>query len=353
MRALLITLLLAVTPFGAPESERAPRREIDNVVTFARLYGVVRYFYPSDAAASLEWDRFAVHGVKVVRAARDRKELETSIEALFSPLGPGIEIGATLPAPANVGKGDRSLIAWRYLGPGVAAPTGFSPYKGKRTNRSAAIATGILDGFVTVMQTTSALPLRGKTVRLRGQVRSTPRDASGSAALWLRVDRPSGARGFFDNMRDRPIRVPEWREYEIEGPVAEDATHVAFGVMASGAITADFDAIDLAVRRGDALWTSVSIEDSGFEPRANALGGWNRAGTSTNAEISRPVGQAPEGRQFLRFSPPTAPVASAELFDSPPMKGAHVTIDLGSGLRARVRLALSALQAAASANSPW
>jgi hypothetical protein len=93
----------------------------------------------------------------------------------------------------------------------------------------------------------------------------------------------------------------------------------------------------------------VSIEDSGFEPRANALGGWNRAGTSTNAEISRPVGQAPEGRQFLRFSPPTAPVASAELFDSPPMKGAHVTIDLGSGLRARVRLALSALQAAASA----
>jgi hypothetical protein len=31
------------------------------------------------------------------------------------------------------------------------------------------------------------------------------------------------------------------------------------------------------------------------------------------------------------------------------MKGAHVTIDLGSGLRARVRLALSALQAAASA----
>ena len=52
---------------------------------------------------------------------------------------------------------------------------------------------------------------------------------TGSSALWLRVDRPGGATGFFDNMSDRPVRVSEWREYEIEGPVADDATNVAFG----------------------------------------------------------------------------------------------------------------------------
>ena len=122
-----ITLLLAATAFGAPASGRAPRQEIDNVAMFARLYGVVRYFYPSDAAASLDWDRFAVHGVKHARAALDARGLETTLEALFSPLGPGIEIGATLPPRLDVGSADSSLIAWRYLGPGMAASGGFSP----------------------------------------------------------------------------------------------------------------------------------------------------------------------------------------------------------------------------------
>ena len=347
MRPLLITLLLVATALGAPASGRAPRQEIDNVATFARLYGVVRYFYPTDAAASLDWDRFAVYGVKHTRAALDAKGLETTLEALFSPLGPGIEIGATLPPRLDVGSADTSLVAWRYLGAGMAASSGFSPYRGKRTHRSL-VMTASIDGFVSVMQTIPALLLRGKTVRLRGKVRATPREVTSSSALWLRVDRPGGATGFFDNMSDRPVRVSEWREYRIEGPVSDDATNVAFGAMASGAITADFDAIDLAMRDADGAWTSVPIEDPGFEAAANnRSGGWNRVGTS-NAEITRATDQAPEGGQFLRISPPRARISDTELFESAPMKGAHVTIDLGSGLRARVPLALSEAEAGAS-----
>ena len=140
MRLLLITLLLAATAFGAPTSGQAPRREIDNVATFARLYGVVRYFYPSDAAASLDWDRFAVHGVKYARAALDTKGLETTLEALFSPLGPGIEIGAKLTPRRDVGSADSSLIAWRYLGAGIATSNELGPYRRKRTHRSLVVS---------------------------------------------------------------------------------------------------------------------------------------------------------------------------------------------------------------------
>jgi hypothetical protein len=349
MRPLLLTLLVAATAFGAPVSGQAPRQEIDSIAAFARLFGVVRYFYPSDAAASLDWDRFAVHGVKHVRAALDAEGLAATLEALFSPLGPGIEIGVKLPPRLDVGDVDSSLIAWRYLGAGMAASSGFSPYKGKRTHRSLIGSTSI-DGFVSLMQTIPALSLRGKTIRLRGQVRATPRDMTGSSALWLRVDRPGGATGFFDNMSDRPVRLPEWREYGIEGMVADDATSVAFGAMASGAITADFDAIDLSVRNLDGAWTSLPIKDHGFEAAANdGASGWNRVGTSRNAEIARAADHAPEGGQYLRFSPARAPISNEELFESAPMNGAHVTIDLSSGLWARVRLALSETEAGASA----
>jgi len=353
MRRLTIGVSAAAVLWVAGVSGQVPP-PTDNVAAFARLYGVVRYFYPSDAAASLDWNRFAVHGVRQVRAAKDALRLETTLRELVRPLGPGIEIGSALPpAPAH-GNADGSLIAWRYRGAAVSPPVGRGPYAAKRTNR--ALVTGPnIDGFVTVMQNVPAENLRGKPVRLRGQVRASSREVTGAAALWLRVDRPNQLMGFFDNMSDRPVRDPTWREYSIEGTVDSDAANVAFGVMASGAVTADFDAIELAVRETDGRWTALPIKDAGFEAAAgNGSGGWMRAGTSGNAEIARPAGDAREGRQFLRFSPASsASRPAAEVFESTaPALGAHVDIDLGSGLKARVPLALSDAEARVGSSSP-
>src|SRR5688500_14528670 len=49
MGRLTFGVLLVGTVFTAPASGGAPQKEIENVAAFARLYGVVRYFYPSDA----------------------------------------------------------------------------------------------------------------------------------------------------------------------------------------------------------------------------------------------------------------------------------------------------------------
>ena len=49
-----------------------PSREIENVAAFARLYGVVRFFYPSDAAATADWNHLAIDGVARVRTSHAR-----------------------------------------------------------------------------------------------------------------------------------------------------------------------------------------------------------------------------------------------------------------------------------------
>jgi hypothetical protein len=342
MRVVTVGAIAAAIVWVGPVSGRA-QQSTDSVAAFARLYGVVRYFYPSDAASSLDWNRFAVHGVKRLRAAQDGRQLETTLQELVRPLGPGIEIGRALPPAPAPGNADGRLIAWRYLGAGMSGSGGRGPYAAKRTNRAVA-KSSIIAGFVTVMQNVPAQDLRGRTIRLRGQVRAWPQDATGTGALWLRVDRPNQQAGFFDNMSNRPIRDSNWREYSIEGTVDDDATNVAFGVMAGGAVTADFDAIELAVREADGRWTVRAIKDAGFEAAAESGSGeWMRAGTSTDAGITRPADQAPEGRQFLRFSPGSgSPKPDGELFESAaPAAGAHVDVDLGSGLKARIPLALS------------
>ena len=351
MRVMTISAIAAAIVWVGPASGRA-QQSTDNVAAFARLYGVVRYFYPSDAASSLDWNRFAVHGVTRVRAAQDGRQLESTLQELVRPLGPGIEIGRALPPAPAPGNPDGGLIAWRYLGAGVSGSGGRGPYAAKRTNRAVA-KSPVIAGFVTVMQNVPAQDLRGRTIRLRGQVRASPQDVTGTGALWLRVDRPNQQAGFFDNMSNRPIRDPNWREYSIEGTVDGDATNVAFGVMAGGAVTADFDAIELAVREADGRWTVLAIKDAGFEAAAASDSGeWMRAGTSPDAGITRPADQAPEGRQFLRFSPGSgSPKPDGELFESAaPAAGAHVDVDLGSGLKARIPLALSDAEARAGSS---
>ena len=339
----MITLLSALPIAAAAvlSAPPAPPREIENVAAFARLYGVVRFFYPSDAAAELDWNRFAVHGVGRVRAARDAAELGATLKDLFACLGPGLEIGKALAPASTVAASSEPLVAWRYTGPGF---TGGGPYQAKRTHRA---AVGGADSFVTLMQNLPGAALRGKAIRLRARARATAADPAGGGALWLRVDRPNKAMGFFDNMGDRPIREPEWRPYAIEGTVADDAENVAFGVMAMGAVTADFDAVELAVKGTTGEWTAVSIQDSGFEEAVTERqqGGWFRAGLSP-ATISRADGHAPEGRQFVRFAPPPAGAVDAELFpENPPTPGAHADVELASGLVARVPLALTESQA--------
>jgi hypothetical protein len=88
------------------------------------------------------------------------------------------------------------------------------------------------NGFGGLGQTIDATPYRGKLVRFSAWIRADE-PSGGNAALWLRVDLPSGM-GFFDNMNDRPIPTGDWKRFEIVGDVAADAKDIALGVMQEG-----------------------------------------------------------------------------------------------------------------------
>jgi uncharacterized damage-inducible protein DinB len=62
----LIAVALSATMVSA-------QQQIDNVAAFARVYGVARWFYPSDAAAALDWNRFAVQSRGHCGRARARR----------------------------------------------------------------------------------------------------------------------------------------------------------------------------------------------------------------------------------------------------------------------------------------
>ena|SRR5712691_586235 len=88
------------------------------------------------------------------------------------------------------------------------------------------------DSYGTLMQTFYARPFRGRRVRLRASVR-TQMEGAARAGLWLRSDRKDRV-GFVDHMRDRPITVDRWQDYEIVGDVSPDAETISLGLWLMG-----------------------------------------------------------------------------------------------------------------------
>jgi C-terminal processing protease CtpA/Prc len=155
--------------------------------------------------------------------------------------------------PARVKKAGYSAVV-------VADP----PEGGSRSALLQAPASGLPRdpaAFGNLMRSFDAAPYRGQRVRFRAQVKvqaesegegggagsgaGADKAAGGPASgrtrppapraqLWLRVDRPGGAVGFFDNMDDRPVTAASWGRYEIVGDVPADAATINLGLMLIG-----------------------------------------------------------------------------------------------------------------------
>jgi hypothetical protein len=347
VQAALVVALLATAAcdhkFASPPRDILAQR-VANLHAFTRLYGVVRWFHPSDAAAAIDWDRFGIEGAHRIVNAPDQAALRGTLTELFAPIAPTVHVGETRqliagdPALHTMETAGSEVVAWQHKGYGDS--TIATGYVSKRLHRPRAMPVpGAL--FAAVSQSIDATPYRGRVLRLRGKLR-TARHARGQ--LWLRVDR-ADARGFFDNMARHPIVSATWAPAEIVGTVSEEATRIAFGAVMTSAGTTWYDDLELSVATTDGSWQQIEIPDGGFEG-LDPLASWP-AGTGRQAQNRSTDGWSitidhefpATGHSSLRIEQATT-LITGELFDSAPHPGEVVDIDLGSGLHARVPIAL-------------
>lgn len=107
----------------------APRalsdRELANVSAFSRALGYVRFFHPSAEAVSVNWDAFAIQGVRAVEGAPTADSLARALRGVFGPIAPSVTFTRTsdpeepaVPRPA----GSTHVIFWQHAG--VGTPSG-------------------------------------------------------------------------------------------------------------------------------------------------------------------------------------------------------------------------------------
>jgi peptidase S41-like protein len=318
---------------------------VANLRAFARLYGVVRWFHPSDAASAIDWDRFAVEGSHRIVDAPDARALRAGLTELFAPIAPTVHIvGTSEEFPNEPALHPRSVtgldvIAWQHRGYGDSTIAA-GGYASKRRHRGRTV-TVPGEPFAALSQSVDAAPYRGARIRLRGKLRTANH---AQARLWLRVDR-GDVREFFDNMGAHPVVSEAWASAEIIGVVDTDATAIVLGALMSGVGTTWYDDLELSAQVNDGTWKAIEIQDGDFEApdllkswrpgigkrtQSQSIDGW-----SVTLDHNRPA----SGTTSLRIEAATK-VVTEELFDDAPEPGETVDIDLGSGLRARVPIAL-------------
>jgi len=107
---------------------------LTNLTAFARLYGYVRFFHPSDQAALTDWEAFAIDGVRAVEGAASLADLQPRLEKLFQPIAPTVQIFPSdrRPAPPAV-QPAAEIIRYRHNGVGLpTSALSYNIYKSER-----------------------------------------------------------------------------------------------------------------------------------------------------------------------------------------------------------------------------
>lgn len=300
----------------------------DAVAAFARLYGVVRWFHPSDEAAGADWDAVAVAGVEAALAARSPEELRRGLDAVFGPLAPTMQLWgqAEAPPPPRVHAGPGPVIAWQHLGWSFG---GDQPiYRSLRLGRAGLAVTD--GGAVTAVNGEPADGLEGRRIRVSARVRvEAPAPAGGF--LWLRIDHgprdEAATRVGWDAPR---LEEPGWHRYEVSAELPQDATWYVFGVRLAGRGTLWADDFRVEVQEPDGSWRRLPVRDGGFEDRERW---WVFDGLGYDADVVEERGDA-----VLRLT--HQDLLREALFPEAPALGEAFERPIGAGLVARVPLAL-------------
>lgn len=344
MKELILPLLMTAVSFLPQENHQ---EQVKNLKAFAESYGYVKYFHPSDQAFETDWNAFALYGASEILKVQNENELLETLKDLYNPIAPTARfylVENKLPFQLEMLNPNKTKVDdityWQHQGVSFGMTQKQSPYKSKRVNIEQEIDEAA--PFGNVMLQLDAEPYQGKEFVFSAAVKMEE-NSSGDGQLWFRVDRNDQQRGFFENMRDRPIKSTHWQEYKIEGTIDENASSLNFGCFLKGKGTLYFDEVKLKVFQ-NGKWEVVALTDSGFEKgeltKKVKAGKWFASGKGYDFKVTKDHAFAGEKSVKIAHEGMTYKEKGDAPFKAHVKAGEVIEEYLGAGISAQIPQAL-------------
>lgn len=122
-RSVSIGLVLTIILFVGCTSNSG---KVGNLSTYAKAYGYVKYFHPSDEASQIDWVKFSAYGADKIEKCKTKEQVVATLNNLFSPIAPSVRFLTSKSKPAydlkiitpDITTGFR-LTYWQHQGVGI------------------------------------------------------------------------------------------------------------------------------------------------------------------------------------------------------------------------------------------
>ena len=317
-------------------------RKIQNLKTFARVYGYVKYFHPSDEASELNWNKFASYGALRVLPCKTDTELIGELRNIFGPIAPSVifsserndSYGFSEIEPTNLD--DYNLTFWQHRGVSLGMKANYrSPYESVRVN--SLIKRDEPKNYGILVNSIDAQEYRNKRIRLKMLARLD--DTTGVSAYMRLASIDSDGSTVLEKS---DIEATAWTPYEIVFNTGESSESVEIGAALKGDTSLLIDGVRLSFWNGD-KWETIPVENFDFEQgelsASSAPKGWSTRGEgySSDVSIEKPFEGQGSARLFRQEPPPEI---GKKLFETEPAFGEYVNKEIGSSVFCKVPIVL-------------
>ncbi|MFO7842445.1 MAG: S41 family peptidase [Bacteroidales bacterium] len=310
-------------------------QKVQNIKTFAKLYGYVRWFHPSDEAQEIDWDKFAILGVQKVENVKSELALKDTLLKLFSPIVQGLKISTgknTTPIDLHSLISDTTankVVAWQHYGVNLGQKS--NVYKSIRTNK---IFNDSYSYFYKNILDVSIL--RGKEIKLTGYFKNKPVGYQGETSLFLvPITKNEQLLNFSSLISQHKVEINsmDWRKFEMTTKIGYDSEYLVFGGTVKDNVSVLADDFSLFVKEGD-RWEVIDSFNMDFEQGLinTNINDWQITENGHKIELSE--NEIHSGRFALRAD------YTGKLFEEYPYFGEVINEPIGNNLHCIIPLAL-------------
>jgi len=318
------------------------QRKVKNLRTFARVYGLVKYFHPSDEASKTDWKKFASYGASKVIDCKTDSELLAELKQLFEPIAPSVTFSSKRTngndlskiKPKNL-KGWQ-LTFWQHQGVSIGMkPYPGYPYASMRVNSPAKIEIGRNHGIM--VKILNAKEYRNTKLRLRA-IAKLADTSNVSAYLRLAAISTDGS----TILEKSNIRGNLWNPYEIIYDSGDEIKRLELGVALKGYTALFLDNVKLDFWNGN-KWEAIPVHNGDFEKAQTSASKstetWFARGSGYTLEISKDTSALTNGFARFFYKEPALEI-NKKIFDAAPVFGEMVNEEIGNSIFCQVPIAL-------------